>query len=157
MVFIEHRALYFSKGQVPTGEYIGPLGNPNVLRPGRDVTIVTYARMCEVALQAANDLAQTNIDAEIIDLRTLAPLDMATVIESVKKTHRALIVEEDAKTGGVGAEIFTQIVESAFDYLDAPLKRIAGRDVPAPAAPNLEPLVIPRKEDVVESVRELFG
>ncbi|HZQ08393.1 MAG TPA: alpha-ketoacid dehydrogenase subunit beta [Anaerolineae bacterium] len=157
VVFIEHRALYFTKGHVPTGEHLVPLGKANVLRPGRDVTIVTYARMCEVALQAANDLAQTNIDAEIIDLRTLAPLDMATVIESVKKTHRALILEEDVKTGGVGAEIFTQIVENAFDYLDAPLKRIAGRDVPAPAAPNLEPLVIPRKENVVESVRELFG
>src|SRR5581483_3819928 len=130
VVFLEHRALYFTKGNVPTGEYIVPLGKANVLRPGRDVTIVTYARMCDVARQAANDLAQADIDAEIIDLRTLAPLDMATILESVRKTHRALILEEDAKTGGVGAEIFTQIVENAFDDLDAPLKRVAGRDVP---------------------------
>lgn len=156
VVFVEHRALYFTKGLVPVEEYIVPLGKSAVLRPGRDVTIVTYARMCGVALQAAQELAKDGIEAEIIDLRTLAPLDMATVIDSVKKTHRALILEEDCKTGGAGAEVFTQIVESAFDYLDAPLKRLAGKDVPLPFAPNLEPLAIPSKAEVVQSVQALF-
>jgi pyruvate/2-oxoglutarate/acetoin dehydrogenase E1 component len=157
VVFLEHRALYFTKGPVPSGDYIVPLGKAAVLRQGRDVTIVTYARMCDVALKAAMELEASDIDAEVIDLRTLSPLDMDTVIASVKKTHRALILEEDTKTGGVGAELFTQIVERAFDDLDAPLKRCAGRDVPVPFAPNLEPLTIPNKGDVVESVRAMMG
>lgn len=157
VVFIEHRALYFKKGQVPDGDYIVPLGKASILRSGRDVTIITYARMCDVALQAADELAQSGIEAEIIDLRTLAPLDMDTVLASVKKTHRALILEEDAQTGGVGAEIFTRIIEHAFDDLDAPLKRCAGRDVPIPFAPNLEPLAIPNKQNVVESVQALLA
>lgn len=114
VVFIEHRALYFTKGSVPAGEYIVPLGKAAVLRTGRDITIVTYARMCQVALDAAQDLAQAGIEAEVIDLRTLAPLDMETVIESIKKTHRAVILEEDTKIGGAGAEIFSQIVERAL-------------------------------------------
>lgn len=157
VVFVEHRSLYFTKGPVPTEEYIVPLGKSIVLRPGRDVTIITYARMCEVALQAAQELAQAGIEAEVIDLRTLAPLDMETVFESVKKTHRAVILEEDCKTGGAGAEVFSQIVENAFDELDAPIKRCAGRDVPAPFAPNLEPLVIPSKADVAAAVQALVG
>ncbi len=155
VVFVEHRALYFTKGPVPTGEYVVPLGKSAVRREGSDVTIVTYARMCEVALKAAKELGAGGIDVEVIDLRTLSPLDIETVVASVRKTHRALILEEDVRTAGVGAELFTQIVEQAFDYLDAPLKRCAGHDVPIPFASNLEPLTIPKKEDVVESVKAM--
>jgi pyruvate/2-oxoglutarate/acetoin dehydrogenase E1 component len=156
VVFFEHRALYFTKGLVPPEEYVVPLGEAAVLRPGSDVTIITYSRMCGIALQAAEDLQDAGIEAEVIDLRSLAPLDMETVVTSVRRTHRALILEEDCRTGGVGAELFTQVVESAFDDLDAPVKRCAGRDLPVPFAPNLEPLVIPSKANVVESVLAMF-
>jgi pyruvate/2-oxoglutarate/acetoin dehydrogenase E1 component len=156
VVFIEGKALYFIKGQVPEDEYLIPMGQAAVRRMGKDLTIVSYSRMCQVALEAANDLERDGIDAEVLDLRTLAPLDIEAVVQSVKKTHHALIVEEDCKTAGAGAEVCSQIVEHAFDYLDAPIVRVAGRDVPIPCAPNLESLVIPRKEDILHNVREML-
>lgn len=157
VVFVEHKMLYFNKGPVPKGDYSVPLGEAAVRRSGDDVTIVTYSRMCEVVMEAAVNLEHDGIDAEVLDLRTLAPLDIEAVVQSVKKTSRVLIVEEDCQTGGVGAEVCSQIIERAFDYLDAPVRRVAGLDVPVPCAPNLEPLVIPCKADVLRGVKEMLG
>lgn len=156
VVFVEHKGLYFKKGLVPEQEYLVPLGKAQVLHPGDDVTIIAYSRMCEIALDAAAELEQKGVNAEVVDLRSLAPLDVERIVESVKKTHRVVIVEEDCKTAGAGAEICSRIVEEAFDYLDAPVARVAGKDVPIPAAPNLEPLVIPRREDILRSVEAMM-
>jgi pyruvate/2-oxoglutarate/acetoin dehydrogenase E1 component len=156
VVFVEHKGLYFRKGPVPEGEYLIPLGRAQVLRIGQDVTIIAYSRMCETALEAAAELEGRGVEAEVVDLRSLAPLDVETIVDSVIKTHRSVIVEEDCKTGGAGAEICSRIMEEAFDYLDAPVARVAGRDVPIPAAPKLEPLVIPNKGDIIRSVDALL-
>jgi len=157
VVFIEHKMLYNTKGQVPEGEYTVPIGKAQVMRQGTDVTVVAYSRMALYARDAAGRLAEEGIEAEVIDLRTLLPLDIATVAESVKKTGRVVIVEEDTKTGGTGAEIGMQIVEHAFDYLDAPILRIAGADVPMPKSPTLEKLAIPDVERICAGVKEVVG
>lgn len=156
VVFVEHKMLYFNKGPVPEEDYLVPMGQAAVRRPGKDVTIVACARMCDVALEAAHELESEGVEAEVIDLRTLAPLDIETVVQSVKKTNRVVIVEEDCQTAGVGAEVCSQIVERAFDYLDAPIRRVAGRDVPVPCAPNLESLVFPSKDDIRRGVKEIL-
>ena len=120
VVFIENKLLYGTKEKIPEEEYAIPFGKAIVRKKGTDVTIVTYSRMCILALEAANDLEKENIHAEIIDLRMLKPLDITTIVESVKKTGKVIIIEEGYKTGGVGAEITSQIITNAFDYLDAP-------------------------------------
>jgi pyruvate dehydrogenase E1 component beta subunit len=128
-----------------------------VKRQGKDVTIVSYSRMVHVALSAAEKLAKDGIDTEVIDLRTLRPLDSDTVIESVKKTNRAVLLEEAWRTGGFMAEIASRIQEEAFDYLDGPVKRIAGKEVPLAYARNLELAAIPNENDVLEAVHEMMG
>lgn len=156
VIFIEHKLLYRTKGPVPEEEYTIPLGVAEVKREGRDVTIIATSLMVLRALAAAEKLAQEGIEAEVIDPRTLKPLDVDNIVNSVKKTGRALIVHEAPLTCGVGAEILARIVESeAFYYLQAPIKRLAGRDVPIPYNRELERSVIPQEEDIVNAVREL--
>jgi pyruvate dehydrogenase E1 component beta subunit len=157
VMFIEHARLYGVKGEVPDEEYTLPIGVSDVKRPGRDVTIVSYSRMLHVALGAAEELAKVGIECEVIDLRTLRPLDMAPVYDSVKKTHRALIVEEDWTTCGMGAEIAARIGRYQFDALDAPVERMGQVDVPVPYAKNLEALMFPDEESVAEKVRDMVA
>ncbi len=155
VVFIEHKMLYNTKGKVPEEEYIIPIGVADIKREGSDVTLVTYSRMLLVCMEAAARLEKEGISTEIVDLRTLLPLDTETVVRSVKKTSRMVIVEEDCKTGGTGAEISAQIMENAFDWLDAPIVRVAGEDVPMPKSPVLEKLAIPDAERVYRAVSKL--
>jgi len=157
VLFIEHSLLYPMKGEVPEGDYTVPIGVSDVKRAGTDVTIVSYSRMVHVALEAAEQLAADGISAEVIDLRSLRPIDIQPLIESFKKTNHAIMVEEDWKTYGIGAEIACQVYEQAFDYLDAPIVRCAGLEVPMPYAKNLEALATPGVSDVVRAAKELVG
>jgi pyruvate dehydrogenase E1 component beta subunit len=154
--FIEHATLYQARGEVPEGEYLIPIGKSKIQRPGRDVTIITYSKMLEISTKAAEQLAKDGIEAEIVDLRTLRPLDMGPVLESFKKTNRAVIVEEGWRSFGVGAEIATRIYEEAFDYIDAPIRRVAQAEVPLPYNRDLEQLALPKVEDVIQAVKELL-
>lgn len=156
ILFIEHATLYQTRGEVPEGDYIVPIGKSTVARPGKDVTIVTYSKMLEISLKAAETLAKEGIEAEIIDLRSLRPLDMDPVIESFKKTNRAVVVEEGWKSFGVGSEIAARIYEEAFDYVDAPVKRVAQTEVPLPYNHTLEQMMLPKVEDVISAVREVL-
>ncbi len=157
VIFVEHIRLYSTRGPVPDEPYMVPLGKAEVKREGSDLTLVAYSRMVHVALAAAQQLEQAGISAEVVDLRTLRPLDAATVIASVRKTHRALVVEEDWLTGGFGAEVASRIQEGAFDHLDAPVGRVGGVEVPMPYASNLEEAAIPSPERVVRKAKELLG
>lgn len=157
IMFIEHATLYQVKGEVPEGDYIVPIGKSTIQRPGKDVTLVTYSKMLELSLKAADELEKEGIDVEIVDLRTLRPLDMDPVIESFKKTNRAVIVEEGWKSFGVGSEISSQIYEKAFDYVDAPIKRVAQKEVPLPYNRTLEQMALPQIEDIVKAVKEVFN
>lgn len=156
VMFIEHATLYQMRGEVPEGDYVVPIGKSIVQRPGRDVTIVTYSKMLEVSLRAADKLSQEGIEAEIVDLRTLRPLDMEPVIESFKKTNRAVVVEEGWPSYGVGAEISSRIYEQAFDYVDAPVKRVAQKEVPLPYNRTLEQMAIPNADDIIAAVKEVL-
>jgi pyruvate/2-oxoglutarate/acetoin dehydrogenase E1 component len=156
ILFIEHKLLYNTKGEVPDGDYTIPLGEAEIKRIGSDVTIVTYSRGVEWSLAAAETLAGEGIDVEVIDLRSLNPLDERCFIDSVKKTGRAVIVHEACKTSGFGAELVARINEQAFDHLDAPVERVAGVDVPVPFNPVLEALSIPDAERVVAAVRKVL-
>jgi pyruvate dehydrogenase E1 component beta subunit len=147
--YFEH--LYNTKGEVPSEEYTIPLGKAALKRTGTDITIIAYSNMVLTALEAADHLEKEGISVDLIDLRTLNPLDTATIRASVKKTNRAIIVEEDWKTGGVGAEISTQIYEHLFTALDAPIIRVAGKDVPMPYAKNLERAAIPQVDDILQA------
>jgi pyruvate dehydrogenase E1 component beta subunit len=151
IIFLEHEHLYNTMGEVPPGDYTTPIGKAAVRRKGTDLTIISYSNMALLAGEASEQLAREGIQAEVIDLRTLSPLDIATVLASVRKTNRAIIVEEDWKTGGVGAEVSAQIYEHAFTTLDAPIVRVAGKDTPMPYAKNLEQAAIPRVEDVIQA------
>jgi len=155
IMFIEQKMLYNTQGEVPEREYTVPTGVADVKREGTDVTIVAYSRMVLFALEAAEELAKEGIEAEVIDPRTLKPLDIETIVNSAKKTSRVVIVHEEYKTCGVGAEIAAQIVERAFDYLDAPIMRVAGADVPLPMSPVLEQAAIPSKEKIMDAVRQI--
>ena len=156
VMFIEHKMLYGEKGPVPEEEYIIPLGVADVKRAGSDVTIVTYSRMVLRALEAAQELEQEGVDVEVIDLRTLKPLDTKTILQSVQKTGRVVIVSEGYKNTGFNAELVATVNDIAFDYLDAPILRVAGADVPVPASPALEEFAIPQTRDIVAAVRKVM-
>ncbi|TSA47667.1 MAG: alpha-ketoacid dehydrogenase subunit beta [Chloroflexi bacterium] len=156
ILFIEHATLYQVRGEVPDGEYIVPIGKSTIQRLGKDVTIVTYSKGLEISMKAAEELAKDGIEAEIVDLRSLRPLDMGPVIESFKKTNRAVIVEEGWKSYGVGAEVSSRIYEQAFDYVDAPVVRVAQKEVPLPYNRALEQSALPQPADVVAAVREVL-
>jgi acetoin:2,6-dichlorophenolindophenol oxidoreductase subunit beta len=156
VVFVEHKLLYKVKGPVPEEAYVIPLGSAEVKRAGRDLTIVATSIMVSRSLQAAEQLAKEGIEVEIVDPRTLKPLDLPTIVQSVKKTGRVLIVHEAARTGGYGGELAAEIAESeAFGYLDAPIVRLAGRDMPIPYNRNLEVHTVPQVENIVEKARQL--
>lgn len=155
MIF-EHKLLYKMKGEVPEGHYTVPIGKAAVRRAGRDVTVVATSIMVHKALAAADELAAEGIDLEVIDLRTIRPMDTATIIESVMKTGRLIAVYEGVKTLGVGAEISAAIAESeAFDFLDAPIIRLGGAETPIPYNPDLEKAVVPQVPDIVRAARAL--
>jgi len=156
ILFIEHATLYQTRGEVPEGDFTIPIGKSKIQRPGQDVTLVTYSKMLEISNKAADELAKEGIDVEIIDLRSLRPLDMEPVLESFKKTNRAVIVEEGWRSYGVGAEVASRLYEEAFDYVDAPIKRVAQKEVPLPYNRTLEQLALPQVEDVVRAVKEVL-
>ncbi|MBL4646879.1 MAG: pyruvate dehydrogenase complex E1 component subunit beta [Hyphomicrobiales bacterium] len=154
IIFLENEMLYGTSFDVPKmDDFVLPIGKAKVVRTGSDVTIVTFSIGMTYALKAAEELAKMGIEAEIIDLRTIRPMDIATVVASVQKTGRCVTVEEGFPQSGVGAEISAQIMENAFDYLDAPVIRITGKDVPMPYAANLEKLALPNAGDVIEAVK----
>jgi pyruvate dehydrogenase E1 component beta subunit len=156
VMFIEHSLLYSSRGEVPEEDYTVPLGKSTVSREGDDLTIVSYSRSLILAQQAADKLAEQGVSVEIIDLRSLRPLDMDPVLASVKKTNRALVVEEDWRSYGVGAEIAARIQEEAFDDLDAPVMRLGAVEVPLPYAKNLERLCYPTDQDIIDASLKLL-
>ncbi|OGN92021.1 MAG: pyruvate dehydrogenase [Chloroflexi bacterium RBG_13_48_10] len=156
VLFIESATLYQLRGEVQEGELLIPIGKSKVQRAGKDVTIVTYSKSLDTSLKAADQLAQEGIEAEIVDLRTLRPLDMEPVLESFKKTNRAVIVEEGWRSFGIGAEVASRIYEDAFDYVDAPIQRVAQKEVPLPYNRTLEQLALPQVEDVIRAVKEVL-
>jgi pyruvate/2-oxoglutarate/acetoin dehydrogenase E1 component len=155
ILFFEHKLLYSKKGPVPEEEYLIPFGKADIKRNGKDVSIVTYSFMTHEVLEASEILSKDGIEAEVIDLRTLSPMDRGMVVDSVKKTNRVIIVEEGNLTGGVGAEIAAWITEEAFDFLDAPVKRVASKDVPIPFNPVMEGFVIPNTGDIIQAIKEV--
>jgi len=158
VIFFEHAIAYYSiKGLVPEEEYSIPLGVADIKREGKDLTIVAYSVMVKKALEAAEILAKDGIEAEVVDPRTLAPLDMETILNSVKKTHRVIVASEECETAGVCAEIGFRISNEAFDYLDMPVERVATADVPVPYSPPLEKYMMAKTEDIVGRARKLMG
>ncbi len=154
VIFLENEILYGEKFEVPDDEdFVLPIGKAEVVREGEDVTIVAFSIMVGKALKAAEKLAEEGISAEVIDLRTIRPLDVETIVDSVKKTNRIISVEEGWPVAGMGAEIAAVINEEAFDYLDAPVMRVTGKDVPLPYAANLEKLALPKVEDIIEAAK----
>ncbi len=156
VLFIEHATLYQTRGEVPEGDYTIPIGQSAIQRPGKDVTLVTYSKMLETSLKAAEQLAQEGIEVEIIDLRTLRPLDMEPILESVRKTNRAVVAEEGWRSFGVGAEIAARIYEEAFDDLDAPVQRVAQIKVPLPYNRALVQMALPQTANVIAAVKEVL-
>lgn len=157
VLFIEYKRLYTVEGEVPEDDYAIPFGQADVKRAGNDVTIIATGPMVGKALQAADVLAQENIDVEVVDVRTLMPLDKATLFASVEKTNRVIVTDEEVRRGGSGAELAAIIAEECFDALDAPVKRVAGANVPMPYSPALEKLVVPTADSLVGAVRQLLG
>jgi pyruvate/2-oxoglutarate/acetoin dehydrogenase E1 component len=153
VIFFEHKAIYDTKGEVPEEEYTIPLGVADVKRTGGDATIVAYSYMVIKSLAAAEQLASEGIDVEVIDLRTVDPIDEETILASVKKTNRLVIVQETWRKCSVSSEVAAIVAEKALDYLDAPVIRVTGADVPVPAAPILENFVLPGEKDIIEAVR----
>ena len=156
VIFLEHESLYGVKGEVPDGDHLVPLGQANVMREGKDVTLISYSKCVYDAMAAAEALENEGIDAEVIDLRTLNPLDIDTVVGSVKKTGKAIVIYEGWRTGGAGAEIAAQIYEAAFDHLDAPVERIATLDTPIPYNARLERAALPSPADIVKAAERLM-
>jgi pyruvate dehydrogenase E1 component beta subunit len=156
VMFIEHSTLYQTRGEVPVDDYVVPLGTSDVKREGSDVTLVSYAKMVQISLQAADMLAKEGISAEVVDLRSLRPLDTGPVLESFKKTNRCVVVEENWALYGVGAEIAARIQEEAFDWMDAPVKRVSQEDVPLPYSRELEQSALPNPDKVVAAVKEIL-
>jgi pyruvate/2-oxoglutarate/acetoin dehydrogenase E1 component len=158
VVFFEHALLYYgAKGPVPEEEYTIPFGVADVKREGSDVTIVAYQMMVPKALEAAGILAEEGIEAEVVDPRTLVPLDVETIVDSVKKTNRLIVASEECGRAGVNGEIAFRVIEEAFDYLDAPIARVTAANVPVPFSPPLEEFMMPKVEDIVEAARRLVG
>jgi pyruvate/2-oxoglutarate/acetoin dehydrogenase E1 component len=156
-MFIEHKLLYNTKGEVPEGDFSLPLGKASVARIGRDVTIVSYSRMLLLALEAAERLAKAGIEAEVVDLRTVAPLDLPAILASLRNTGRLLVVHESHAACGVGAEIIARVYEEAPDVLTSPARRIGAKHVPIPVAEPLENAVLPQVEDIVQAVERMLA
>lgn len=156
VIFLENEILYGQTFEVPTADdFTVPIGKAKILRPGKDITITAFSLMCRDALAAAEILAAEGIDAEVIDLRTIRPLDTDAIVKSVKKTNRLVSVEEGWPYAGIGAELAATMMDKAFDWLDAPVKRVSGKDVPMPYAANLEKLALPQVEDIVSAAKSI--
>jgi len=156
VIFLEHKLLYAQKGEVPEEEYLVPMGKADVKRSGQDVTIIAWSRQVIFAMEAAKQLEQKGIDAEVLDLRTLVPLDWPAIETSVKKTHRVVIAQEAVRRSGYGGEIAAQIMEEAFDELDAPVKRVAAQNVVPPFSPPLEDAFFPGVKEIVDGVLDVI-
>jgi len=156
VIFMESEQMYGEKGEVPEGEYLMPIGVADIKRPGKDVTVVSFGKIIKTAYKAAEELAKENIDVEIIDLRTVRPIDYATVIESVKKTNRLVIVEEAWPLGSIATEVAFKVQREAFDYLDAPVLRVTTGDVPLPYAPTLIDASLPNPARVIKAVKKVM-
>ncbi len=157
VLFFEHVLLYNLKEDLPESEYLLPLDKAEIVRPGQDITLLTYSRMRYHVMKAVDTLVASEIDPEVIDLISLKPLDMETIAASVRKTHRVIVVEEDMKSGGIGAEISARITEELFDELDAPVVRLASQDIPTPYNGALESVTIIQPQDVVKAVEQMLG
>jgi len=157
VVFIESGVLYRARGVVPDGEYVIPLGQCDIKKKGNDITIVAVSRVVNEALAAAAKLDEQGATAEVIDPRTIQPLDLATILESVRKTGRLIIASDDVKSGGIGSEIAARVVEEAFDSLDAPILRVASPDTPIPFSPPLEQAYMPNAQKIIEAAKKLIG
>jgi pyruvate dehydrogenase E1 component beta subunit len=155
--FVEHKLLYPIKGKIPDEDYTVPFGVADVKREGKDVTIIATLYMVQKALTAAEQLNKEGVSAEVLDPRTLAPLDKTSIMKSVRKTGRLVVVSEDCKTAGVSAEIAATVAEDALDYLDAPIKRVAEPDTPIPFSPSMEQFVIPNEKSIVQAVRSIVA
>ncbi|MGB3933871.1 MAG: alpha-ketoacid dehydrogenase subunit beta [bacterium] len=156
VLYFEHKDLFRMKGPVPEGDFLVPIGKGKVVREGTDVTIVSYSATLHKALKAAEALAEEGIQAEVVDLRSIVPLDKETLFESVKKTGRLVIAHEATKNGGVGSEVAAVVAEEIIEYLDGPIKRVGAKFVPIPFSPALEPLMLPQVEDIIAAVKETF-
>ena len=156
VIFMESEQMYGDKGEIPEGEYILPIGVADIKKEGSDVTVVTFGKISKVAMAAARELEKENISAEVIDLRTVRPIDYATVIESVKKTNRLVIVEEAWPLASISSEIAYMVQRNAFDYLDAPIKRVTTADVPLPYAPTLIDASLPNLTRTVKAIKEVL-
>jgi pyruvate dehydrogenase E1 component beta subunit len=157
VIFVEHKSLYLETGPVPDDEHLVPFGVADVKRPGRDVTIVAWGKMVPMSLRAAEALEADGIDAEVLDIRTLVPLDEEAILRSVRRTGRAVVVTEGHRRGTYAAEIAATIAEHAYESLQAPVRRVAALDVPLPMAPNLEPLILPQVEWIADAARASLG
>lgn len=156
VIFIEHMGLYFAEMPVPEDDYLTPLGKADIKRQGKDLTVVTWSGMLGAAMGAAEKLSQEGIEMEIVDLRTLTPLDKDTILSSVEKTGRLIVMHEATRTAGFGAEIAAVVMEEGFKYLKAPLKRVTGPDIPVPASPPLEKFYIPDENDLIQAAKEIL-
>lgn len=156
VIFIEAQLLYGTKGDVQEGDYTLPIGKAEIKREGKDVTIAAYSKMLLLALEAASELAKDGIDAEVVDLRTLKPLDVATLVQSVKKTGRLVIVEEGWRFAGLGAQIAESVYSTVFDALDGPIVRVTGEEVPMPYSRPLEDLAIPDRARIIQAVKQVL-
>ncbi|MFQ5996139.1 MAG: alpha-ketoacid dehydrogenase subunit beta [Dehalococcoidales bacterium] len=157
VIFIEHKKLYGETGEVPEEEYLVPLGKGEVKRQGKDITVVAYSRSAIRALTVAEELKKDGIELEVVDPRTLKPLDEDVILSSVQKTGKVMVVYEACRTGGFGAEIAAIIAEKAFDYLDAPIKRVAALDSPIPFNPKMEDYILPNEDNIKAAALELMG
>lgn len=157
VIFFEHKLLYWTKGEVPEEDYIVPIGKAEIKKEGEDITIIAGSITVPRSLEAAEELKTYGINAEVIDIKTLSPLDEETIVKSAIKTGKILIVEDDNKNYGWGAEVLSKLVESeAFDYLDYPIQRLAGKNVPIPYNPQLERAAVPQVEDIVQKIKNIF-
>ena len=156
VIFMESELMYGDKGEVPESEFLIPIGSADIKREGTDVTIVSFGKMMKVALEAASELAKDDISAEVIDMRTVRPLDYAAVVESVKKTNRLVIVEEAWPLAAISSEITYHVQKYAFDYLDAPVHRVNSRDVPLPYAPTLIEAILPNTKRTIDAVKSVL-
>lgn len=156
VIFIEHMGLYFAPMPVPEDEYLTPLGKADIKREGKDLTVITWSGMLGVAMGAAEKLSQEGIETEIVDLRTLSPLDKETILTSVEKTGRLIVLHEATRTGGFAGEIAAVVMEEGFKYLKAPLRRVTGPDIPVPASPPLEKFYIPDENDLIKAAGEIL-
>jgi len=157
VIFLEHRLLYAKKEEIPEEEYIIPLGKADIKREGKDITVITWSRQVYFALEAAEELEKEGIDVEVLDLRSLVPLDWEAIKESVCKTHNVVVVHEGVKRSGFGGELSAQITEELFDELDSPVERVAALNVVPPFAPTLEDAFFPHPEDIVKAVKKVLN